>query len=714
MSKARRWGIVLVAAVACLALIGCGGGGGDGGRVSTLQMDIDELEMLRDELATAKTALERQVETEKTARQTAQTELADEKTARQTAQTELADEKTARQTAQTELADEETARQTAETTLATERTAKVEAEKSVAVLTERASQLTKRLETAEADKTQAQTDLATAQKALNQAQTNLSSERIRRQATEASLATERTEREAAETAETTASTELTEAKRQVTVLTTQVRELTEEVATLKVELVDANTKLAAATTDDDNGGHAGLFGDDDDDDTTTQQPTTTTPPPTGGTNTLAANALSEALLDELKGETYDASNPASFSNTVPATIQSPARGTSTVRITRDSRYTASSFSAPTGQTGRKFTRTSVGKETLVVITDLESTRRVLDHHFQQREGTDDAAKRGTARLVVDTNIPFGASIGNILASDSQIRITGHGFPSTQTKIPQTLKTPTTISGQVYPATSISATTTYSVSGRFECGVVTGCEVRLTPTYADMDGTVTLTGVALGVSDKDGNDASSAVLYFKPTTASIPLDGSLGADIVDAQYMVFGYWLTEPPASTPDPEYSYQVFGNVIGRAGTLEVDDVSASFKGTAVGVYVAQSGTATDLSKRQGEFTAAVNLNVDTATPANLKGNIGTFKTTPLGGSTTPTDRDQWLVDLASVAPGSVGTATIKIPGTTSQGGWRFGLVGNHVGADGADNPSAAVGVFDTRIEDRLHLSGAFGAARE
>ena len=120
MSRARRWGIALAAVAACLALIGCGGGDGD--RVNTLQMDIDELERLRDELTTAKTALERQVETEKTARQTVETELT------------------------------------------TERTAKVKAETNAAVLTERVAQLAERLEEAE-------TDLATAQRALDQAQT---------------------------------------------------------------------------------------------------------------------------------------------------------------------------------------------------------------------------------------------------------------------------------------------------------------------------------------------------------------------------------------------------------------------------------------------------------------------------------------------------------------------------------------------------------------
>ena len=208
---------------------------------------------------------------------------------------------------------------------------------------------------------------------------------------------------------------------------------------------------------------------------------------------------------------YDAADPPSFSTAVPVTIQTPAMGTSTVRVTKDGGYTVSAFAAPTGQTGKKSTHTSVGKETIVVITDLEPSRVMLDHHFARREGT-------------------------------------------------------------------------------------------------------------------------------------------------------------------------------------------------------------GTDLSKRQGQFTASVDLNADT-TDGNLSGEIGSFKTTAMGAGSAATNTDQWLVDLASADTGATGaSATIKnLPGSTSsEGNWRSSLVGNHANTDPNDNPSVAVGVFDTRIEDLLHLSGAFGATRQ
>ena len=421
------------------------------------------------------------------------------------------------------------------------------------------------------------------------------------------------------------------------------------------------------------------------------------------------------MLDALEGDSYAASSPPSFSTTVPVTIQTPATGTSTVRVTKDGGYTVSSFPAPAGYTGKKFTRTSVGKETLVAITDLESTRRVLDHHFKQREGASDIAKRSATRLVVDTGVPFGTAtvLGDITGA-TEIKIS-HGFPASFTTTKPPPKTPTTISGQVYPVTSTGGTVSYKVSGRFECGGVTGCEVLLTPNYDAENNT--LTGVALGVSDKDGGTVTGAVLYFRPSaSARIPLDGSIpNTDIddvivsfVDGEYMAFGYWLREP--STPGDDYTFQVFANAIDGARSPETPSVSASFTGTAVGVYVEQG----DLSKRQGQFTASVNLTA--ATGGDLGGEIGRFQTTPMGGSTSPTTSGSWLVDLTSVGAATVGAAKIMgLPGSThSEGGWRYNLVANHANADPNDDPSAAVGVFDTRIEDLLHLSGAFGASRD
>ena len=502
------------------------------------------------------------------------------------------------------------------------------------------------------------------------------------------------------------------------------------------KLTAAITALATARDDDDD--------DDGDDDadtpaattpatpaattpatspsTTPTTPAATTPTPT--TNTLAANTRSQGLLDELEGAAYTAATPPSLTDaptTVPGgvVILPPANHTSAIRLLSPDRYTVSTFSVPSGYIGRRFTDSTVGKETLVVITDIEASRRVLDHHFMQREGTSPELQRGATRLEVGTDGILNNLLGGIADENPQIRIS-HGFPETTTNQPlgdALTKTAASYAGSIYPATTASGTISHRVSGRFECGGAAGCMVTLTAgDYTDNgDGTFERGAVTLGTT--------AGQLYFRPTTTNIPLDGTIsigGTAVVDTAYMTFGYWLTEPP--TEDGEYDYQVFAipTTTGTT-TLGTGDtaITASFNGTAVGVYVEQGGTATDLSKRQGQFTASVGLK---AASGMLSGEIVGFRTTAGGGSGPARTAANWRVNLAaadpSATPGATpgGTATITgLPGAAnSEGNWRYSLVGNHAGADPHDNPSAAVGMFDTRIEDLLHLSGAFGAKRD
>ena len=488
MSRARRWGIALAAVAACLALIGCGGGG-DGGRVNTLQMDIDELERLRDELTTAKTALERQVETEKTARQTA------------------------------------------ETTLATERTAKVKAETNAAVLTERAAQLAERLEEAEADKTEAETDLAMAQRALDQAQTNLSAERIRRQTAETSLTAEKSARQDAETAEDTTSTELTEAKRQVTVLTTQVRELTEEVATLKVQLADANTKLAAATTDDDNGGHAGLFDDDDDDTTTT---TTTTAPQTGTTGTTGADArrglqIWKAL--ELTNGTL-----------AEETLANVAVTGSTVSISQVAFGFAKKSAGGSSFGFRKATLTQTdarddATETWVVYSNIERTRGRLAHYYAGAHGTINTV--GSSKV-----LDFKVTEAGFLASDATYTTSSGNVPLAELSVGvKPDSTDSADSGYLTQTISREVDRTVDgkirgVGGNFVCVDADGCTFTATLTReVSRLTTMKLTSANLSVAD------DKWVFRTSDRQEAIP-EG-------DEAHGQFGWWMSTPNSSTGD-------------------------------------------------------------------------------------------------------------------------------------------------------------------
>ena len=512
---------------------------------------------------------------------------------------------------------------------------------------------------------------------------------------------------------------LAAAQAQVTTLQGRLRVSQDEVASLRRQLQDAQGELV---TERDRA--------DDAEDRANEA--------TREVGTLEANRLSEGLLAALEGNYGESALPSAIPTdlnlaTSPVTIQSPARGTTAIRFTRDGGYTVSSFTTPTGYTGKKFTRGDSRKETIVVITDRESSRKMLDHHFLQREGTGaDAAaiarsRRSATRLVVGTGGIFNSDLANIDAPGSNIKI-DHRFPDTYTIATSgdnertedideftgnAQKRATSYSGRVYPAT-VRGTTSYKVSGRFECIPAPGCRVELASDYsdaADADGKVSLETVELRVRDKDGGDITNSALYFTPTSGAVPLDGSIETAVVDSEYMTFGYWLTERETSGV---YTYQVFGVSQGAMpGTFSSPNVEASFSGTAVGVYVEQGGTAADLSKRQGQFTASVTLTKNTAN-TNLGGEIYSFQTTPAGGSTAPVTSG-WLVDLDEAAP-TGGEATIKnVAGSaSSEGRWQYSLVGNHANVDPNDDPSAAVGVFDTRIPDRLHLSGAFGAKRD
>ena len=485
MSRARRWGIALAAVAACLALIGCGGGD----RVNTLQMDIDELERLRDELTTAKTALERQVETEKTARQTVETELTTEKTARQTVETELTTEKTARQTAEMELA--------------TERTAKVKAETNAAVLTERVAQLAERLEEAE-------TDLATAQRALDQAQTT----------------------------GTTTSTELTEAKRQVTVLTTQVRELTEEVATLKVQLADANTKLAAAATTDDDGGHAGLFGDDD---TTTT--TTTTAPQTGTTGTTGTTSTTGA--DARRGLQIWEALELTNGTLAKETLADVAVTGSTVSISQVASGFAKKSAGGSSFGFRKATLTQTNArdgatETWVVYSNIERTRGRLAHYH--------AGDHGTINTVGSSKVlDFKVTATGFLASDATYTTSNGDVPLAELSVgvkPDSTESDDdgfrtqTISREVGRTVGGKIR---GVGGNFVCVDADGCTFTATLMRDDTN-RVTTTKLTNAINLAVGAD-DQWVFRTSDRQEAIP-EG-------DEAHGQFGWWMSTPNSSTGD-------------------------------------------------------------------------------------------------------------------------------------------------------------------
>ena len=199
-------------------------------------------------------------------------------------------------------------------------------------------------------------------------------------------------------------------------------------------------------------------------------------------------------------------------------------------------------------------------------------------------------------------------------------------------------------------------------------------------------------------------------------------------------MVFGYWREDPksPAS-PYDDGAIGVFAQVFEGTGSLALPGtISATYRGTAVGMYVEQELSDPIDTHRQGEFVANAILTVD-GTPETITGTIRDFTVTPTGGSAMPHRSERWVVRLMDQA-GATPIVLNNESGTT-MGDWAHGYVKAHeyAGYDSSESdaarsiPTGVTGTFNARIgtisrtdqhvddidQDALHIIGAFGAHR-
>ena len=393
--------------------------------------------------------------------------------------------------------------------------------------------------------------------------------------------------------------------------------------------------------------------------------------------------------------TLEANQRAANLLTVLQAISGSPLGTSPVMITVPSRSsrptfkqgdrTASSISA-SGLRGARLTRTRLGTaKTTVVYTDRELSRRLVDHY---------ASTTTSGGLIT---LPAG-----VLTAGSTNFIAQSTAPiNTRLSISHGLRSPTATATQ----TLFSGSVHDDVRGQFGCSGVTPCELTATGTY---DGSG-LTSVTLTTT-------SGGTLFFRPssTTARISLcANTLQCVADDTEYMAFGWWRDEPAAASGD--YAFEVFANVTGGAATVPTTG-TAEYNGTAVGMYVDEGAPgSTGGTTRQGEFTADVGLDVEfTGTDVGLSGTIDGFRTRPTGGSVAPTTTG-WTVKLVNAgtvaASATDGTATIELRGTATTGTWSHAFVKQHGTAAADAQPPAVTGTFNTKIEDVLHLVGAYGA---
>ena len=355
----------------------------------------------------------------------------------------------------------------------------------------------------------------------------------------------------------------------------------------------------------------------------------------------------------------------------------------------------------------------------VVYTDRELTRTLLEHFGQQRDSDDNT------RFDLEGPIVLGTS-GNILhvstpKVDTQWRIS-HSLPTSPTEDQRDRLIDSNHANYDPPDPRTSyAGHLYGLSGSFICDDVDNCRVRVTPMYAttadDNDRYPLLSvNVESVVPDAGGGFTTTGggTLYFKPSSgARIPLytGGPVGPD---GQYMTFGYWREDPTSAAAD--YKVGVFAEAFPEAGALT--DVTATYDGTAAGMYVEQDPNDPVDTHRQGEFTADVSLKVDDGT---LSGDIDDFVTTPTGGSAQPRTADRWVVRLRSAAMTGDGflantTAYIDNLSGVKSGTWSNFPVAAHANAADATGmadttPPAITGTFNTHIVDFVHILGAYGA---
>ena len=429
--------------------------------------------------------------------------------------------------------------------------------------------------------------------------------------------------------------------------------------------------------------------------------------------TLEANQRAEKLKAAFPGgDLVETVLPAidemlSRATRVPITV--PTRGRLT--LTRGGYRTATLSGSGTRSATMALTSGADSGKT-VVYTDRQLSRLLLDHYGDQRDEDD------MTRFDVGPDAGLLAITGGEISQTSMQWRISHGVRTSVGAVENPeddIDTRDTLpegSADLKRADSYLGSL-HGIQGRFVCSGA-NCQVQITPNYPDEPtkeqfelGSVTVSSVT---PDGDGTFTLGGMLHFSPN-GSPPIQlyegGPVGAD---AEYMVFGYWREDP--TSPAADYEVGVFAKAFGT-GTSPTAPITAMYDGTAVGMYVEQDPTNSVDTHRQGEFVADVDLSINNNSAVDtLTGTIDDFVTTPTGGSAAPRTSARWVVRLRdrSDSNNDDRTAVIDNLAGVKSGSWEYSFVPAH--ANAADNtPPAVTGTFNTRIEDFVHLLGAFGA---
>ena len=178
-------------------------------------------------------------------------------------------------------------------------------------------------------------------------------------------------------------------------------------------------------------------------------------------------------------------------------------------------------------------------------------------------------------------------------------------------------------------------------------------------------------------------------------------------------MVFGWWIKTPKSAEGTYTFEPRLGGR--GLADTFPSQPGgTARYTGLATGRYVKEDRSETVES--DGDFLTAATSGIFTADATliavgtSVSGNVRNFKE---GGRSL----GDWAVLLNS---DNITTLQVGDTPETGAGMWNAWYVPSHVGGADAqsfgnvEHPVSAAGYFGAKIEQVLHVSGAFGAKRQ
>ena len=359
------------------------------------------------------------------------------------------------------------------------------------------------------------------------------------------------------------------------------------------------------------------------------------------TNTLSqqveANTRGRALLKALgELEATDTTSPVFGDPDIAPRAKISATGTALKLEASPLTGGTSSVSGNFKGSKATLTRTVPGsgvKQRMVVYTDREVSRTFANHFGEF------IVDRTASKLRFD---PDGPDSGSRwwAASENMLATTGetNNIGRTVSNISHGLRKPASSAypdggnmddpiDAVPPTTpkkSISASV-LGVSGTFVCdNAGTACDINVAGTYyrSDHSDRALRSKLATLTLAPDGGN-----LYFQPSNASISLRGNLKVgdtthtDLVDTQYMVFGWWQSIPRDA--DGTYGVDIFAYDLPDGNDLTVDETgyrgTAEYEGPAAGIYVEERFTTEEefggvrqSIAESGEFTATVNLRAD------------------------------------------------------------------------------------------------------